>query len=927
MLTISKALSAGQAQAYHKREFTAKEQNYWTRGQDESVRLQGEWQGRLAGQFGLSGAVDAEEFARLSQGQHPVTQAQLVQHRVSFSYQDERGKTVIPVEHRAGWDATFSAPKSVSLTALVGGDDRVRVAHREAVTVALRELESFTLARIGGNHPPELTSKFIAAKFEHDTARPVDGYAAPQLHTHAVIFNLTERGNGDTRALQERSLFQSQQFATAVYQSELMYRLVRLGYEWETGRSGAPEIKGYTQDYLDASSPRSQQIREHLDKIGIHTPEAAQIAAHLTRDRKEILSPAEVVRAHRELAAAFGHQAQRVVEAAHVRTQMQSQAHRDPMTSECSASTLAQEALTFARDKNSEREAVIDERALMRDALRRGMGDASYREIRANLEARLGTGEFVLMGRSEATGALRVTTAQAVSAERAVIQRMITGQNQVNPILSREAVVRHVDGQPLLNCAQRQAIEEVLTSRDRIQGIQGIAGAGKTTALAAIRAAAEGHGYQVEGLAPTSRASKQLNEAGIEGRTLQGFLTRGPEVPARETSKRLFFIDESSLAGTNQMQNFFARMSREDRVVLVGDTRQHQGVESGRPFEQLQQAGMRTAQLDEIVRQKDQGLKRAVELLAAGSVQAAIASLREQGRVTEIPERINRFRALASHFAAQPEKTLIVSPDNDSRRALNEAVRRELKNTGQVSQDEFSMRVLIPRQDMTGAERRWATQYESGDMLRYARGSQLFGIEAQSYARVVEANPALNLLTVKPESGENLTYDPRRLSGVSVYREIATPFALGDRIQFTAPNRAINVANRDLGTIECIAPSGDISVRLFDGRSVAFNAHDNPHFDHGYAVTSHSSQGLTSERVLIHIDSTTHPDLLNTRFAYVSVSRASLDAQIFTDNAERLPRVLSHEVSKSAAIDFSLPRPPMTQAPERATEIGLGIAL
>ena len=131
-----------------------------------------------------------------------------------------------PVEHRAGWDATFSAPKSVSLTALVGGDDRVREAHREAVNVALNELERYTQARIGGNRPAETTGQFVAAKFEHDTARPVDGYAAPQLHTHAVIFNMTERENGQMRALQERGLLRlASSYATAVYQSHLTYRL------------------------------------------------------------------------------------------------------------------------------------------------------------------------------------------------------------------------------------------------------------------------------------------------------------------------------------------------------------------------------------------------------------------------------------------------------------------------------------------------------------------------------------------------------------------------------------------------------------------------------------------------------------------------------------------------------------------------------
>ncbi len=317
MLTISKALSAGQAQSYHAKEFTAKEQSYWSHGN----AVQGEWQGRLAEQYGLSGPVRAEEFARLSQGQHPQTEEQLVRHRTAHEYEDANGKTVKTVEHRAGWDATFSTPKSVSLTALVGRDDRVREAHRESVRVAIDQLEHYTQARIGGNHPAETTGKFIAAKFEHDTARPVDGYAAPQLHTHAVIFNMTERDNGQSRALQERALFQSQQFATAVYQAELMYRLTRMGYELETGRSGAPEIKGYTREYLDASSPRSQQIREYLEKAGHNSKEAAEIAAHSTRDRKQILTPQEVFAAHRRLAADFGNQVDAVVRAARERAQ------------------------------------------------------------------------------------------------------------------------------------------------------------------------------------------------------------------------------------------------------------------------------------------------------------------------------------------------------------------------------------------------------------------------------------------------------------------------------------------------------------------------------------------------------------------------------------------------------------------------------
>src|SRR6202166_4651799 len=221
MLTISKPLSASQERIYNAREFVSQEQNYWSRDQQGHS----EWQGRLAEHWKLAGAIDAEHFARLSEGQHPHTEEQLVRHQVSRTYDGKFGKEVTSAEHRAGWDATFSAPKSVSLTALVGGDDRVREAHRESVRVALQELERYTQARIGNVHAPETTGKFIAATFEHDTARPVEGYAAPQLHTHAVIFNVTERDieaqdrikNGrQTRALQPQELFASQRYATSV---------------------------------------------------------------------------------------------------------------------------------------------------------------------------------------------------------------------------------------------------------------------------------------------------------------------------------------------------------------------------------------------------------------------------------------------------------------------------------------------------------------------------------------------------------------------------------------------------------------------------------------------------------------------------------------------------------------------------------------
>ena len=894
MMTIPKALSSGQAQTYHKLEYTSAAQSYYKQGDE----VKGEWQGRLATSLGLSGEVTAQEFSRLSEGQHPQTEVQMVRHREAVEYQTASGKTVKAVEHRAGWDATFSAPKSVSLTALVGGDDRVREAHAAAVTVALNELENYTHARIGGNNPAETTGQFIAAKFEHDTARPVDGYAAPQLHTHAVIFNVTERADGSTRALQERPFFESKQFATAVYQSELMYRLRDLGYEIEPGKSGAPEIKGFSQSYLDASSLRSQQIKDEMERSGVSGPRAAQIAAHSTREKKLTFTRDQVLEAHRNVAAEYGNQPRQVVLEARERAQTQ---ERNP-----DRATRAKEAVTYARDSLFEREAVADERLIFRDALRRGMGETTSAEVRADFEARRQRGDFRSVEVAKYASGRSFTTPETIAAERANIAHVVTGRNAVQPIMSAELAQDQARSRDFLNDTQRRVIEEVLNSTDRIHGLQGRAGSGKTTVLASIREVAEKSGYTVEGFAPTSRASAQLREVGIDATTLQSFLARGDNHPSASPELRhLYMLDESSLASSRQMRAFLDKLKPNDRVLVIGDTSQHQGVDAGKPFEQMQDAEMRTSQLDRIMRQKAPELLRAVEELAKNNTQQGIDMLASQGRITEITDRQERIAAIARDYAAQPENTIVVSPDNRSRQQINEAVRAELLEKGVLSPDGQAIRTLTHRSDMTGADRTWAARYNAGDVLQYTTGSKAEGIERDSFATVRTVDARANTLTVELANGSNVTYDPRRLRGVHAFRETDREFATGDRIQMTSTNKELGVANRDLGTITGIE-NGQMSVRM-DGkaeRTISFDTAEFRQFDHGYAVTSHSSQGLTAGRVLAHFDTDGAHSLINTRLAYVAISRASDDARVYTNNAETLGQRLATDISKTTAVDF-----------------------
>ena len=801
----------------------------------------------------------------------------------------------------------------------------MREAHRESVRVALSELERYTQARIGNVREPETTGKFAAATFEHDTARPVDGYAAPQLHTHAVIFNVTERENGQTRSLQTHQLYSSQTYATKVYQSELAVRLKGLGYEIERGEYGQPEIKGYTKQYLEASSPRREQIKDHLRAEGLDGPAAAQVAAHRTRDSKELLSPDEVLRQHRDLAERFGNQADRVVAEAQQRMQ------KFTVERDQAPELAARQGVTYARDHLFERSAVESGRSIMTAALDRSMGEANVAQVRQEFDRRAQAGEFRTVDHGSKHEGRQYTTATMLKMEREILAHVEKGNRRGydDPMLVLPGTrIETEDRHPQLNAAQRQAVDEVFLSRERIIGLDGVAGAGKTTTLAVIREGVERDGIRIEGFAPTSGATAKLAEAGIETSTLQKHLARGQQ---RDTGEhRLYVVDESSLTSTRQMHEFMGRLHPNDRVLLVGDTRQHESVEAGRVFAQMQDGGMKTVKLDEIVRQKDPELKQTVEQLAQGQVGEAIAGLERQGRIHEVKGHVQRIAAIAKEYARSPESTLVVSPDNRSRMEINQAIHGELQARGIVGREENRTEVLVPRQDLTGADRIWAARYNAGDVLLYSRSSQETGISKGEYAQVKSVDAPNNRLTVELADGTERTYDPRRQQGVSIYREQERAFSVGDRVQLTSPSSELKLANRELGTVKSIGESR-MTLMMDSGRSVEIDPAKHPHIDHGYAVTSHSSQGQTADRVLINVDTELGArDLLNNRMAYVAVSRGAHDAQLFTNDREQLGAALGHDVSKQSAhvpeLKLEQPIEPQLEiAPKHGYGLGLGM--
>jgi conjugative relaxase-like TrwC/TraI family protein len=891
-VTISKALSAAGAVKYFKDEYEHARGSYYS----EDERILGQWSGQLAEHFGLKGAVNRDDFEKLCEGQDLRDAAQLVRHVKAHQRTNQYGDEIETSGHRAGFDITLSAPKSISLAAIVGGDERIRGAHAEAVSLTLEELEKFAQARLGGSQPAQTTGKLLFASFQHDASRPdrKGGYAAPNLHTHNFAFNLTQANDGQIKSLQPREIYKCQQYGKALYRAKLAENLQKLGYEIQVDkRTGAPEIAGISREYIDASSPRQREIKEAQQALGVNS---TRVIAARNR-RTKVYDREEMKERHRELDRQHGGQAHAVVTDARAQAQEMSALLWD----ERSSKTKAQESVTFAIQRGSEREAITDMRQLMTDALRRNLGQTTVETIKAEMQARQDKGQLVGLVLDDQTKQ-RMTTQKMLEMESGNIEKVKAGQNTQQPITERIEENLTTSQGVNLSESQRTAVKQIVTSRDQIIGLQGGAGTGKTTALEAVREAAERAGYDVQGFAPTTRATQLLAESGMQSRTLQKFLRQKAEPDA---PKRFYVLDESSLASTKAVNSFLSRVRPQDRVLLVGDVKQHEAVEAGSPFAQLQRHGMETAKLEKIVRQKDAPLREVVENLAVGKIKEAVEGLRGQGRITEITDTNERLKTIAKDYCEQPESTLVISPANRERVELNQLIHQQLQNSGQISKRDYHTKVLENRNDMTGAERTFAAAYQPNDIIRYTSASKNHSISAGEYARVLSTNEKDNTITVKLEKSQReVSYNPQRLKGVSVYREAERQFATGDRLQFRAPYHPERVANGELGTLEKIE-RGKLTVALDSGRKVDFDIEKNRHIDHGYAVTSHSSQGQTIDRVLINADTHESDKLLNQRMSYVAGSRARLDARIYTDSEERLSAALARQVDKSTALEAS----------------------
>jgi len=802
-------------------------------------------------------------------------------------------------EHVAAWDWTLAPHKSYSVTALVGGDRGLIEDHKKAVRIALDAGEQYTQARLR-DVAAVTSANWCAALFLHDCARPVgDAAPNPHLHTHAVVFNMTNAGD-KIRSVQSREWYRIQSYVSAVYQAEMAFRARQRGYQLEHGRNYSTAIKGYSEEYLKACSARTEEIEREKAERGLVGAEADERINKRLRQAKQAWEPKALWEEHHAQAERYGQHPEEVIAGARLR--------HSQLLPEAKRLELANEAIIFAKKRLLESNAVVDHHELMRDALRFGLGYLRLPDVEHAMQLRLlqEQREFCRVGhyRANAPGE-RFTTSEMRTLELESIVLALKGKDSTEPIapgLTRDQFReryedRVVDGKKIrLNDPQMWMAWNVLTSRDQVMIVRGAAGVGKSTAMQPIgEIAAQRHwfqsaGYDVHGLAATGAAANNLAEIGIRSETLQAHLMLGVTANAR---KRLYIVDEGSLVGTRQFHRFLQSVRPQDRVIVAYDPRQHQSVEAGRVVEELEQAGVTTFRLEKIVRQQAAPeLLEVIECFAHGQIEEGLQRLEGQNRIREVTNRKERFRAIAREYAASPENTLIVSPDNRSLGEINAAVRSKLQERGTLKADRYEARVLVGRRDVRVEDRKRAATYNVDDIVRFGKAVGFLGVKSGEYGRVVARDAEANLVTLRLSSGREITYDPRRAFGVEIFTAEKRWLAEGERVQLTRPWKSggKKVANRETGTIERLDEAGNARVKLDNGRTVDWKLPAMPHVEYAYAMTSYSLQSKTSERTLLQIDTgdSRIRTLLDKPLLYVGASRGNRELLVFTDDKECL---------------------------------------
>ncbi len=922
--SIGAVVSPAQCVSYFERD------DYYAKD-DPNHREASAWRGRGAEDLGLTGPVDPDTLRTVLEGVVPDGSGRRL---------GKRGKDGV-IHHRPGRDLTLSAPKSVSLLAYLGGDGRAMWAHQMAVARTLewveRNVAETRMSEPGtGRMVRAGDQKSVVATFRHDTSRNLD----PLLHTHAVIANMVRGADDKWRTMSNEKLYANKMLIGAIYRTELARGLEGFGYRVEkTHADGRFEIEGVPRDVIEAFSTRRAEIERAMEERGLGktagNQRAAQRVTLMTRDPKREADKGTLMAAWEKQAADLGFDAAGLKDRAKARSAVSRDAGRSAAVVE-----PAREAVEWAVAHLAEREAVFDRAALLAGALAWRPGAVSMAGAEREVKRLEETG---VLHAADLPGAKdMLTTEKAAAAERETIALVEAGRGRGAPAMRGWMVSAHLRKGPLTH-GQREAVKLILAEKDRVVGVQGYAGTGKTKMLKRARALFEKRGYEVRGLAPSASAARTLEaEAGIESETLQRFLTRYADVAQgrlkRSARKHLragyaktaLVVDEGSLASTREMRELLriSEVLRLPRVVIVGDAKQLDAVDAGKPFAQLQAAGMKTATMNEIMRQRDQDLKAAVEATLAGDVKRAFDKL--GSNVAEVKPDNLAGAAAARWLALSPEERAnagLMAPSHAIREQINAIVRERLVREGAVCGPAFLTNRLVSR-GYTNPEKSLAANYSPGDVVAFHRRYKRLGVEKGDELRVKGVDHEGGAVILQGGHGREIRWEPRRLAarsgGVEVYKVERMELRIGDKVRWTRNDKELGLVNSQAAEVTRVM-NGRVTFRVEGGRTIGMTAGvpQLRHIDRAWASTVYAFQGRTVDTVIAAMEAN-HPELTNQKTLYVEISRARDRAELVTDDAkalcERLEAATGERIAALEAIGAGKAESIGAEKPNEATQ-------
>lgn len=887
MMSISKPQKAEQAGSYYV-EFEKEE--YYQKN-DEKGYFFGKGLEVLGVPPGTE--INKETYTNMVNGYHPLTGEKLT-------------KNAGGENRRAGFDVTFSAPKSVSLlleTAEINNNNlaqKIKQAQANANNIAMQVIQNnYTTTRVA-NQSGEMitvpTDGLCYASFQHTTSRAID----PQLHQHNFIFNVatyTDPNTGLTKTLSmtNEEIYRQKMFLGQTYRNELAKQLKELGLEIELtdAKHGFFEIKDFDKKAIEEFSQMSKILEQEynlkLDDLKAQFPNLPEerLKEFLKlekRARKVKVDKEETKIINKERLERFGFDSNYLEE-----LKVNLEKNDKKITPDFN---ILLKNIEDSIQEITETQSVFSKENILKVALKYGIESGytlkNYKEAFNHMVEK---NNIVKLEKNT------YSTIEMIKLERKIIDDIASTKDKFSDkkISKNEDMLNFLSKDfETMNDQQKKMFFEIIINKDQFMAVQGDAGTGKTFSMKALNQYLKetNNNSNIIGLSFTGKASEGLEtDSGIKSTTIHKFLLN----EKKDTTKnRTIIIDEAGMLGSRQTAEIMEIAKRKgDTVVFVGDTKQLAAVSAGNCFLEMQNRGIKTIYLDKTMRQKTEYTQKIVKSLKDKDFEKAFNILNNEKKIEEIPNTDDIIEKISNEYLNSKSKkeTLIISSKNEERRKLNNSIRSKLDKKGVEIETQEAL-------NFTQIQKSFTSDFKEGMIIQIQNAK---GFRAGETVEVVNTKDDKLILKTKDDKMKYLNLNQEDLQ-LGVYQKVAKNFDTGEKIVFTKNiddrKNKFRVKNGQQDIIKSISPDGDIETE----KGLKFNVKQNPFFDYGYAITDYKAQGVTSSNVIVM----TNNNMSNTNSFYTQVTRVKNDLKIYTTNIDELKSKVGVNQVNQSTLDYEL---------------------